>query len=90
MRKLTFSVAALLIIGGMLVAMQHTNAQAPVRGPERPIWLYKVVHVKDLVGDARAVDAMVPALEKSLNDAGGNGWELCQEINGAVVFKRQQ
>lgn len=90
MRNLAFSVVAVLIVGGMLAAMQNTNAQGQVRGPQRPTWLYKVVHVKDLVGEARAPDAMVPALEKSLNDAGGDGWELCHEINGAVVFKRQQ
>jgi hypothetical protein len=90
MRNLALCVAALLIVGGMFIAMQSTNAQPSAHGTEGPIWQYKVVHIKDLVGDTRKLDAMVPALAKNLNDAGGDGWELCHEINGAVVFKRKK
>ena len=90
MRNLVLTVVAVLVLGGMISAVEHSTGQSPARAPQSPVWQYKVVHVTDLVADAHALGGMVPALEKGLNDAGGKGWELCHEISGAVVFKRKK
>lgn len=90
MKTLAASAVVLLLVGGLVATAQLSSAQPPAPATEKVVWEYKVIHLINLVGETRAIDAMVPALEKNLNEAGGNGWELCQEINGAVVFKRKR
>lgn len=47
-------------------------------------------HVKSLVKDASDLDAVIAELEKSLNKLGDDRWELCQEVNGGLIFKREK
>ena len=53
-------------------------------------WEYKAVLVESMIKKAsvRDPDAMTGEIEKSLNDLGGKGWELCLEINGGLILKR--
>lgn len=90
MKALAASAVVLLLVGGVVATAQLSSAQAPVPAAEKAVWEYKVIHLINLVGETRAIDAMVPAFEKNLNEAGREGWELCQEINGAAVFKRKR
>ena len=90
MRNFMIVVVGLAIVGGVMATAQLSSGQSPARQPTTNVWVYKVVLVKDLVGDVRNLDAIATGLEKGLNDAGGKGWELCHEINAAVVFKRQK
>lgn len=85
---LLLSAATLAIIAGTF-AIGDSQAESAQARPARPVWEYKVVHLKDLVGESRAVDDLVQAMQKNLNDVGDEGWEMCQEINGAVIFKRE-
>jgi hypothetical protein len=89
MRSVMNYVVLLLLVGVCVATAKYSSAQSSARQQSSRLFLYKVVHVNNLVGSAKP-DAVVSALEKSLNDLGGNGWELCHEINGALVFKREQ
>ena len=90
MRSLMLSVAiAALVIGAVFVV---TSSQADVKQSStvRPSWEYKVVHVMGLIDGTHDVDEITESLEKHLNALGNEGWELCQEVNGGWVFKRER
>ena len=57
-------------------------------GDAGTMWEYKAVHVQKLVTDARDYDAISAELEKGLNVLGSEGWELCENVNGGLIFKR--
>jgi hypothetical protein len=90
MRPLLFFAAGITLVICIIFAAQNSQAQAPAVQSAQPVWEYKVVHVKKFVDDARELDAVVAALEKNLNSLGAQRWELCHEINGAIIFKRRQ
>ncbi len=87
------SVIAVLVVAFFVAFFAMTNSQSQAQRNPAPVgnlWEYKVVHVSSLVKDARGLDAVVTELEKSLNTLGGDRWELCQDVNGGLVFKRQK
>jgi hypothetical protein len=51
-------------------------------------WEYRVILVSDLVPDQGAPAAQVTALESKLNTLGRDGWELSQQMQRVMVFKR--
>ena len=71
----------------LALAILPSQAQ-PAGGDARTMWEYKAVHVEKLVTDARDYDAISAELEKGLNALGSEGWELCQEVRGGLIFKR--
>ena len=87
----SFVLALLVVFAGVsLVVIADTHAQ-----PEKPnvqeSWQYKVVHassfvsVKDLFGNR---DAAISDFEDEFNTLGKERWELCEEMDGYLVFKR--
>lgn len=88
------ALAILILFGVFFLAFlangtsaQNTDAVAQPRK-----WDCKVVYINKLVGDANDnvtdIDGLVAGLQNGLNEQGDQGWELCLEINGGVVFKR--
>jgi hypothetical protein len=80
---------ALVIAATLILIVPQSKGQtAPADAGDA--WEYKVVLVKTLVKDARELDALVTKLEDGLNSLGKKGWELSQEVNGALVFQRRK
>ena len=90
MRKHTVMIAFAAIAGCLILLSHGTSAQNPNTKPVSRKWEYKVVHITKLAGDAKDLDGILTGLEKSLNDLGAGGWELCLEIHDGVVLKRLQ
>jgi hypothetical protein len=56
-----------------------------------PAWEYRAILLTDLVKFQEAMHEpakVVTAVETKFNEFGRDGWELCENINGLVVFKR--
>lgn len=76
--------------GISLVVIADANAQ-PEKSDLHESWQYKVVHastfvsVKDLLGNR---DVAVSNFEERFNKLGEERWELCEEMDGYLVFKR--
>ena len=79
--------AAAVLFLSLALGILSSQAQ-PAGGDAGTTWEYKAVHVATLVTDARGVDAISAQLEKGLNALGSEGWELCENVNGGLVFKR--
>jgi len=87
MRLVLLVGAAAALCLSLALSIPHSQAQ-PVGGDPGTTWEYKVVHVQTLVTDARDYDAISAELEKGINALGSKGWELCQNVNGGLIFKR--
>ena len=90
MRKYSLIIAFAAIAGCLILLSQGSPAQNANTKPQVRKWEYKVFHITKLVGEAEDLDGIVTGFEKSLNDLGNDGWELCLEVNGGVVLKRPQ
>ena len=88
MQKITFAILFVSIACCLALLPQGTSAQNPEAMQPSQKWEYKAPHITKLVGDIETLDDMTAELEKSLNELGDDGWELCLEIKGAVVLKR--
>jgi hypothetical protein len=89
MRSMLLAATAAAIAAVMMIPSAPSQAQPPA-APKPAGWTYKVVHMTKLVDDdAHGIDARVAAIEKNMNSLGAQGWELCQEVNGAMIFKRR-
>ena len=56
-----------------------------------PTWEYRVLLLTEVVSVQQALQEptkMGPAVEAKFNELGRDGWELCENLNGLVVFKR--
>lgn len=78
------------IVGSLIllsygISGQNDTGNAPLRK-----WEYKAVHLSTMVRDLKDIDAIGKGLEKSLNDLGDDGWELCLEVNGGMILKRPE
>ena len=87
---------SVLIVGAtaalcLSLALGILPSQAqPAGGDAGTMWEYKVVHVQTLVTEAREIEAISAELEQGINALGSKGWELCQNVNGGLIFKRPQ
>jgi len=87
MRSVLLIGAAAALCLSLAIGILPSQAQ-PAGGDAGTIWEYKAVHVATLVTDARDYKAICAELEKGLNALGSEGWELCENVNGGLVFKR--
>jgi hypothetical protein len=58
-----------------------------------PSWEYRVLMLTEVVSLQQAIHEPAKAgaaVESKFNELGRDGWELCEHINGMVVFKRQR
>jgi hypothetical protein len=63
----------------------------PAQGPApaaRPAWEYKVVLITEVVSLQQKPEEMTAALQAKFNELGRDGWEIAENINGGLVFKR--
>ncbi len=72
----------------VLILEQQSHAQVKQATSAKPSWEYRVAHVEKMIGEVGERDAVDESVEKHLNSLGDEGWELCQEVNGALIFKR--
>ena len=92
----------LLILGAYGIGLtQRSLAQVDSHAGAKVAWEYKVVMLKDFVDvDIRSINLFNPKPEQvadiaekvqaRLNALGAEGWELSQELNGGLIFKRQR
>ncbi len=89
MRSLRVSIALAVLIVAAVFAVSHSRAQVTQTHVTQPTWEYKVVDVVKMIDDARGRGEIGATFEKHLNFPGKDGWELCQEVNGAMIFTRK-
>jgi hypothetical protein len=80
------AVAAVLLCGVLTFAPARE-----LRVVAAPAWEYRVLMITDIVNVQQAFNEpakAVTAVEVKFNELGRDGWELCQQLNGVVVFKR--
>ena len=83
-RNVPLAIAALVLLVGSATFLP---AQGPT--PEvRPEWEYRVILVTEVVNLQQKPEAMAAALEARFNELGKDGWEIAENINGGIVFKR--
>ena len=89
MRTLYLLAGAILFCVCLAILNPGTDAQV-VGENARVVWEYKAASVRKMVQDAELadVDGVTMEMEKSLNALGSQGWELCLEVNGGMIFKR--
>ncbi|HUT93839.1 MAG TPA: hypothetical protein VMY37_30530 [Thermoguttaceae bacterium] len=87
MRSVLIVGATAVLCLSLAIGILPSQAQS-AGGDADTTWEYKCVHVQKLVTDARDNDAISAELEKGLNALGTKGWELCQNVNGGLIFKR--
>jgi len=83
-RNVPLAIAALILFVGAATLL-------PAQGqpPEgRPGWEYRVILVTEVVNLQQKPEAMAAALEARFNELGKDGWEIAENINGGIVFKR--
>ena len=74
----------------LVVAYSRLPAQEGAKpAPSAGGWEYHVVLLTDLVSADQTPAEQTTALETKFNDLGQEGWELCQQLNRVVVFKRE-
>lgn len=87
----SFLLTMLVLYAGIslvVVSSSHAEPAAPTVHGE---WQYKVVHasfvvsIKDLLGKR---ENAISDFEKQFNELGKERWELCEEMDGYLVFKR--
>ena len=88
MRLLVVLLAVAVLVIAAVFAVPHSQAEVQPARVAPPCWEYKVVYVGKLIDGARDVDEVTASLEKHLNSFGNDGWDFCQEVNRAWVFKR--
>jgi hypothetical protein len=75
----------------MCLAILNPGTDAQVVGENaHVVWEYKAANVRKMIqaADLADDDAVTAELERSLNTLGSQGWELCIEVNGGMIFKR--
>ena len=87
MRSVLLVGAAAALCLSLAIGILPSQAQ-PTGADAGTTWEYKAVHVQTLVTNARDIEAISAELEKGLNALGSKGWELCENVNGGLVFKR--
>ena len=92
MRNAALALLILFVALFLAFLANGTSAQNADAVAQPRNWDYKVVYINKLVGDAKDdvtdIDEIVTGLQNGLKEQGDQGWELCLEINGGVVFKR--
>ena len=91
MRNAALALLILFVALFLAFVANGTSAQNADAVAQPRNWDYKVVYINKLVGDAKDetdIDKIVTGLQNGLKVQGDQGWELCLEINGGVVFKR--
>lgn len=83
-RSYLLVVAALVLVAGVASLLP---AQGQPR-PAGPAWEYRVILLTDVVNLRQKPEEMTAALESSFNELGKDGWEIAENINGGMVFKR--
>lgn len=78
------AVCLLLAVGiTRLPAQNAPEAEAPARA-----WEYRALLVTDLVSADQKPAEQTAALEAKFNELGRKGWELAEQMNRVIVFKR--
>lgn len=95
-----FLAILLLAVVAFWATSGPTEVEAqPTKQARSAAWEYKVIWLTDLIeGDAGKIsvfsvneeqrEQIRSQVEGSLNRLGGEGWEICQELNGGLIFKR--
>jgi len=81
---LTFAALVLVLVSGFAALL-------PAQGTAQPTpstWEYRVFLVTEVIDLQQKPDQMASALEARFNELGKDGWEIAENINGAIVFKR--
>ena len=99
MRPSLLAVTVALCCLAVLSMNQPSVGQAASAAPNRVTWEYKTVDLKSLVDlkgrrinvfnpDPKVEQEIKNDVEAALNRLGADGWELCLEVNGGLIFKR--
>lgn len=65
----------------------------PAQGPQTAVptgWEYRVILITEVVNLQQKPEEMTAALEAKFNELGKEGWDIAENINGGIVFKRQK
>lgn len=85
-RNVLLAIAALVLVVGFATFL-------PAQGPSpavTPVWEYRVILVTEVVNLQQKPEEMAAALEAKFNDLGKDSWDIAENINGGIVFKRQK
>lgn len=91
--------AVALAIAALAVVYQPSQGEVARQPQAATAWEYRVIMAKDLTDiDVRKLNVFTVTPEKqaeitakvqaTLNALGRDGWELCEQLNGGVIFKR--
>ena len=85
------TILGLLLTIGIATAVVFAQTSGP-RNDEAARFEYKVVHALSLVeADAFSnLEKAAAELQTKFNEYGEDGWELCQEMDGLLTFKRNK
>jgi hypothetical protein len=84
-RRYSLVIVALALVAGVASLL-------PAQDPPKPAgaaWEYRVVLLTDVASLQQKPAEMTAALESKFNDLGKDGWEIAENINGGIVFKRR-
>ena len=90
MRSLIVAIALPVLIVAAVLAVPNSHAQVRRTPVAQPSWEYDVVDVVKTLGGTGDRDRTGASFEKQLNSLGNDGWELCHEVHGYMVFKRKK
>lgn len=89
----SFFLAMLVLYAGISLVVVSSSCAEPADPVVHEAWQYKVVHASSLVSVQDLLGKRENAIgdfEKKFNELGKERWELCQEMDGYLVFKRQK
>jgi hypothetical protein len=87
MRSILVLVGVTVVGVSLAFLIPRSEAQV-VGGRTVQAWEYKAVDLRSQVELSGSADKICAQFEKVLNESGNDGWELCLEVPGVVVFKR--
>ncbi|OJW13714.1 MAG: hypothetical protein BGO49_29765 [Planctomycetales bacterium 71-10] len=85
-RNVFLAIAALVLVAVFATLL-------PAQGPQASVptaWEYRVILITEVVNLQQKPEEMTAALEAKFNELGKEGWDIAENINGGIVFKRRK
>jgi hypothetical protein len=93
MRRVFLSAVAACVLVVASFSLGRARGAPEGAASAAPVWEYRVFTITEVpnIGNMLSEPAKTgKAVEVKLNEFGRDGWELCEYLNGFVVFKRQK